>query len=149
MSRKYRQRGYQDSDRRDERSEKREPPPPSEKGKPPDRPRSPVMPGFHEVFRCSMCGASMDRSYLDVGFDSHCPKCSADLHCCKQCVYFDPSSRFECTELVPVRILPKDKRNECELFEPRTRIEKETTTPSSERPKPSDGRDAFERLFKK
>lgn len=149
MSRKYRQRGYQEDDRRDERTEKRDRPQPREKGKPPDRPKSPVMPGFHEVFRCNMCGTSLDRSFLDVTHDTQCPKCGADLHCCKQCVYFDPASRFECTETIPARIMPKDKRNSCEFYEPRTRIEKETTTPPSERKKPSDARDAFERLFKK
>ena len=51
-----------------------------------------------------------------------CPKCGAALHCCKQCTYFEPSTRFQCLKPVPVRISPKDTANTCELFKARVTV---------------------------
>lgn len=76
-----------------------------------------------------------------------CPKCGFELHSCKQCMYFDPGSRFECMQPVPVRIAKKDARNDCQLYEMRVTREKETSTPAAARP--TDARQAFENLFKK
>jgi hypothetical protein len=76
-----------------------------------------------------------------------CAKCGFELHSCKQCSHFDPSSRFECTQPIPDRITPKDKRNQCTFYSMRVMIEKETSTPAAL--KPSDARQAFENLFKK
>ena len=76
-----------------------------------------------------------------------CPKCGFELHSCKQCMYFDPGSRFECMQPVAVRIAKKDARNECTFYEIRVTREKETSTPASLRP--NDARQAFENLFKK
>lgn len=45
------------------------------------------------------------------------------------------------------RIARKDARNECTFYEIRVTREKETSTPASLRP--SDARQAFEKLFKK
>lgn len=104
------------------------------------------MPGFHKLTRCATCGAALPASFDEITVASRCPKCGADLHTCRNCVYFDPASRFECTQSIPERIARKDVRNECEFFESRTTVEKVT---SSESQKPSDSRAAFENLFKK
>lgn len=140
MSRKYRQPGYQDNDRqREERP--RYQPKTSREG-----PRSPVMPGFHQVLRCAMCGATLPPNFTDITVSSQCPKCGAALHTCKNCVFFDPAGRYECTQPIPERIAPKDARNTCEFFEARTAVEKETTSITQP---PLDPREAFERLFRK
>ena len=76
-----------------------------------------------------------------------CPKCGFELHSCKQCTYFDTSSRFECTQPIPERIPRKDQRNECTFYSIRVMVEKETSTPKALRP--NDARQAFENLFKK
>ena len=76
-----------------------------------------------------------------------CPKCGFELHSCRQCMYFDPGSRFECMQPVPERIPRKDARNNCTFYEIRVTREKETSTPASLRP--NDARQAFENLFKK
>ena len=146
MTRKYRQHGYQDNDRRADDKSKPAPRAPRD----PSAPRSPKMTGFVAVFRCAMCGAGLPATE-DMSFDSQCPKCAAALHSCKNCVNFDPNSRFECTEPIEKRIPRKDARNECTFFEARTRVEKETTTAGVGRPTeaPDDPRAAFERLFKK
>ena len=80
--------------------------------------------------------------------DEKCPKCGFALHSCKQCMYFDPGSRFECMQPVKVRVAKKDERNECPSYEMRVTREKETSTPASVR-RPNDARAAFENLFKK
>ncbi len=93
-----------------------------------------------------MCGAQLAESFGEIEFSSQCPKCGADLHSCKNCVFFDPSKRFECCEPIPERIAGKAVKNDCQSFEGRTTVEKITTSGSQ---KPQDARDAFENLFKK
>jgi hypothetical protein len=144
--RKYRQRGYQDDDR------DRAPKPAIKKAPEPgapagtrrisqDGPKNINMPGFREVVRCSQCGNPVSP---EVGFDTRCPRCGTDLHACSQCVSFDPGSRFECMDpALTARVSPKNTRNTCTLFSPRTTVERETTTPRSD-----DARKAFDDLFK-
>ena len=160
MDRKYGQRGYQDDGR--PRGRERDPEKPREKpkGKPKgamrDVHRNITMPGFQEVLRCSLCGVVVPPS-LEIGLESQCPKCHADLHACKNCRHFDTSAQFECTQQIPERITKKDVRNRCELFTAKTSIERETRDsggnshgPSTPSPtNASDARSAFDNLFKK
>lgn len=149
---KYRQHGYQDRDRQ-ERDREGEGKRSGERSSPGGTPQSkrdntfgprPVnMPGTRAVSRCAQCGTVLQ----GIPSDGKCPKCTFELHSCKQCSYFDPGSRFECMQPVKVRVPKKDARNECELFEIRVTREKETSTPASLRP--NDARQAFENLFKK
>lgn len=139
---KYRQRGYQDSgDRgRKKESDKSSAVPKKENT---FGPRPIQMPGTRTVSRCAECGALLQNLSSTLG---QCPKCGFDLHACKQCEYFDPSSRFECSQPVPARVSPKDKRNECSFFSIRVMVEKETSSKGSQRP--NDARAAFDNLFK-
>lgn len=143
--RKYRQRGYQDSDR--DRGQKgsgpRAGPRPETFG-----PKTPQMPGTHAVVRCAGCG-----TILPSGFDpsGRCPRCGFELHSCKQCVHFDTSARFECSQPIPQRIPKKDAKNDCAFYAPRTTIERQTSPGYSSRASSGadDPRKAFENLFKK
>jgi hypothetical protein len=97
----------------------------------------------HEVFRCSRCG---NRLALPVEFDGRCDRCGVDLHSCIQCGSFDTSAVFECTQSLAARVAPKDAKNACTLFAPRTTVERQTSTPG-----PQGGpsaRQAFDDLFK-
>src|SRR5438445_2052097 len=113
--RKYRQRGYQDEPRQPKRERPGERPAPKERapGRPlqdASGPRTPNLMASHEVLRCARCG---NRLALPVEGDSRCARCGVDLHSCIQCVSFDTSARFECTQAeLPSRISPKDTRNE-------------------------------------
>ena len=144
--RKYRQRGYQDepSDRpKNPQGPRRAPEPGAPAGTrriSQDGPKNINMPGYREVFRCAQCGYVVSS---EVGYDSKCLRCGADLHSCAQCVSFDPGSRFECMQQVPARVTPKNARNNCASFSPRTTVERETTTP-----KVDSSRKAFDDLFK-
>ena len=138
--RKYRQRGYMDSDREREQRPKQQP---KQQPKPQDRegPRSPRMMAFGEKVKCAACGAAVP---ANISFDSTCPKCRADLHTCRLCTSFDPGARFECRKPITARIANKGARNTCELFAPRTVVERETSSGT-----PTDARQAFANLFKK
>jgi hypothetical protein len=132
---KYRQRGYQDSDREAPR-EKR--PPREDLG----GPRQLAMPGRRTVLRCAGCGV-----ILPPGADTsgQCPRCRFELHSCKQCLYFDTGSRFECAKPIAERIPRKDARNDCTFYEARTTVERDTSSGA----RPADARAAFDSLFKK
>ena len=138
--RKYRQRGYQDDDRPQKPASK---PPERAPGPPRDRigPRTYNMPGYKEVVRCARCGTTLAG---EIGADSRCTRCGADLHACVQCVSFDTGRRFECSHpAVTVRVSPKDARNACPYFEPQRRVERETGSTA-----PTSARKAFDDLFK-
>ena len=158
MDRKYKQRGYRDRDAEDKKRERSEhaerPPQPPRPKQDMLGPRTPRMVGTVSRARCSNCGA-----VLAPGFDlsSQCPRCQFELHSCKQCVHFDTSRQFECTEPIAERIAKKDAKNDCKFFDFRVTIEKDTSpvsyasaapaaTPAA---RPNDARKAFEDLFKK
>ena len=121
--RKYRQRGYQDENK--PRGPKGPAPPrPPKQDRAPGRqlqdaagPKTPNLMAAHEVWRCARCGTLLS---LPIADDSACPKCHVDLHSCVQCVSFDTSARWECTQSdkLPARVAPKDVRNDCALFHP-------------------------------
>jgi hypothetical protein len=137
--RKYRHRGYMDSDRESERPKPQSRP----QSKPPDRegPRSPRMMAFGETVKCAACAA---KAPSNIAFESCCTKCNADLHTCRLCTYFDPGARFECRKPITAKIVNKNARNTCELFAARTVVERQTSSGA-----PNDARQAFAKLFKK
>ena len=139
MSRKYGQKGYQDS------AEKKvfTPQQPAVRSK--DLtfgPRPIQMPGSRSVSRCAMCGAILQ----DAVAADQCPKCAAPLHSCRQCNFFDPGGRFECAQPVTARIESKTAQNSCHFFALRSNLEKETTAGPA---KVNPARAAFDALFKK
>lgn len=156
--RKYSQRGYQDSDRRNG-SFKSDKPRPNGPKLPLDitGPKLPRLVQNVVASRCYSCAIALP---ADADFKNGCPKCHAALHCCKQCVHFDSSTRFQCVKPIPVRIATKDQANDCPLFSPRVTVARdETSMPSMSRPmsgaampaprNATDARAAFDSLFKK
>jgi hypothetical protein len=140
--RKYRQHGYQDSS---ESRQKMATQGPAHRDKDKDTfgPRPVQMPGTHSVSRCAQCGTLLPASAQPP---VRCPKCAFELHSCKQCAYFDPSSRFECMKPVPERVAKKDISNQCALYAMSVRVEKQTSTgPAAS---PQSARKAFDDLFK-
>ena len=163
--RKYRQHGYFDSSSTSSNgngSNGGTRPKPSGPRPPLDitGPRLPRLVQAVTASRCYNCSTTLQPGTV---FDGPCPKCGTQLHCCKQCSHFEPSTRFQCTKPIPVRIPLKDRPNDCALFSPRVTVAREassTQMPGGTRipmqglntPPPrnaSDARDAFDRLFKK
>jgi len=142
--RKYRQRGYQDEPREKKPPRAKPAQEPRAPGRPlqdASGPRTPNLMGSHEVFRCARCG---NRLASTVESDSRCPRCGVDVHSCINCVSFDTSARWECShEGLTARVAPKDERNLCQFFSPRTTVERQTSTAG-----PPSARQAFDDLFK-
>src|SRR5438874_11343543 len=114
--RKYRQNGYMDSDR-ESKSFRADRPKPQGPRPPLDvtGPRLPRLVQHVAASRCFNCSTTLPAG---TEFTGNCPKCNAELHCCKQCSFFEPSTRFQCLKPIPVRSAVKDKTNECSLFTP-------------------------------
>jgi hypothetical protein len=144
--RKYKQRGYQDSSR-DERRPGAGPKRPVEPRDPriPRDPRVPNLPGYRDVFRCKRCGNIEDAQVMSL---SKCSKCSTDLHSCIHCESFDPGAVFECRQVIPARLSPKDGANSCDKFTPRVTVERETGSTPAAKSASSSSRKAFDDLFK-
>jgi hypothetical protein len=157
--RKYRQNGYMDSGEsknfREDRSKPQGPRPPLDV----TGPRLPRLVQHVAASRCYNCATTLPP---ETDLTGNCPKCGAELHCCKQCSHFEPSTRFQCLKPIPVRIPVKDKANECVSFTPRVTVARDGTSgpsapppsaaPSSGPPAPrnaDDARSAFDKLFKK
>lgn len=153
--RKYRQRGYQDEGKPRGPKGPAAPRPPKADRAPGRQlqdaagPKTPNLMAAHEVCRCARCGNLLS---LPLSGDSRCARCGGDLHSCVQCVSFDTSARWECTQSaqLPARVTPKDERNACALFAPRTTIERQTGTPanSSVSASTNSAKQAFDDLFK-
>jgi hypothetical protein len=143
--RKYRLRGYQDEGPRPRgpKTEQKpaEPKAPGRQLQDASGPRTPNLMSAHEVCRCARCG---NRLGLPIAADARCSRCGVDLHSCLTCVSFDSSARWECTQqALTARVTPKDVRNLCTFFDPRTTVERETGTAG-----PPSARQAFDDLFK-
>ncbi len=156
--RKYRQHGYADSDRVSGSYNKERQPRPK---LPLDitGPRLPRLVQNVVASRCFSCATALPPG---TDFKGACPKCGAALHCCKQCVNFEPSTRFQCVKPIPERIPTKDAANECTFFSPRVTVARDGLPSGSAVSRvvenglgnpgprtPSDARAAFDNLFKK
>ena len=157
--RKYRQRGYLDSNGNGNGRDRQNPERPRPSGpRPPIDVTGPRLPRLLQnvvAARCFNCSTALAP---DIDWKSKCPKCGASLHCCKQCAHFEPSTRFQCLKPVPVRIAVKDQANECEWFKPRVTVARDAAPaanhraapPPQQAPRtPNDARAAFDNLFKK
>jgi hypothetical protein len=156
--RKYRQRGYQDPGRSDQRSERNGDDRPRQPGpRPPIDVTGPRLPRLVQAVTAARCYNCATQLPSGTAFSGNCPKCGAALHCCKQCAHFEPSTRFQCLKPIPVRIPVKDKANDCTLFEPRVTVARDASPAAPAPPSnggqpprnPSDARSAFDALFKK
>ncbi len=138
--RKYRQKGYQDNAphaRRDGASD--EAPKRLEgapKGRGAERHRD-------EVFRCKVCGEKNDP---EVSAVSLCRKCSAPLHACNQCRFFDGAARWQCRAEIPAPVAAKSRSNDCALYAPVVTLD---LTGSKAAETPDQARSAFDSLFGK
>ena len=77
-----------------------------------------------------------------MAFEAVCESCGDDVHTCTNCSSFDTSARFECRQEIPSPIMKKAKRNQCELFSPKTTKVFDKDEPSLDKAKA-----AFDSLF--
>ena len=152
MNRKYRQRGYQDGDRDDDRSGPSAPQRQQlskeerihRKGM-----RHAIDRDAREVLRCHVCG----RGIFDFGTitsSTNCPHCNAALHCCRTCSEFDSAARWQCRAEISEAVSDKNKANQCASYAPRLVLDSTgRRSATSGGSKSGDPRSQFEDLFKR
>ncbi|MCP4500166.1 MAG: hypothetical protein GY822_09425 [Deltaproteobacteria bacterium] len=70
------------------------------------------------VIACPDC--LREHVFVDfVPFRDECEGCSADLHVCKACRFYDRYASDECRESSAEAISVKDRSNLCEFFKPK------------------------------
>jgi hypothetical protein len=47
-----------------------------------------------------------------------CPKCDSDLHCCRNCRFYDPGKHNQCAETQAEWVGDKEASNYCDYFSP-------------------------------
>lgn len=70
-----------------------------------------------QVLRCHRCGAEivvLER----VGRRDSCPGCAADVHCCLNCLFYDPQASHACREPNAEPVRDMDLGNFCDYFSP-------------------------------
>ena len=138
--RKYRQKGYQDNAPHARRDGAPDGAPKRLEGAPKGRGAERHR---DEVFRCKVCGEKNDP---EVAAAALCRKCSAPLHACNQCRFFDGAARWQCRAGIPAPIAAKSRANECALYAPVVTLDL-TGTKAAETP--DQARSAFDSLFGK
>ena len=65
---------------------------------------------------CFSCGEGVTVSGR-VGRTESCSHCGADLHCCRNCEFYDPVAYNECRETQAERVVEKERSNFCDFFQ--------------------------------
>jgi len=68
---------------------------------------------------CWKCGKPIDMSE-SIYRTSICPECGADLHCCRNCRFYEQGIHFDCRETVEEPITDKEEANFCDSFSVKT-----------------------------
>ena len=159
MSRKYRQAGYQDSDRDRDGGRQASPRPRRELSFEEKIQRKSMRHAIdretREVLRCFVCGHT-EEDHGAIGYQSGCSKCQSPLHCCRNCAHFNTGARWQCSKPIEQPVGDKTKANQCDQYRARlvldhtgrrSRQSSPTRGPSSSMSR--DPREAFNNLFKR
>ncbi len=70
-------------------------------------------------YHCHKCGGKLEFEVKMQRTDT-CVHCGTDLHCCKNCEYWDPGSYNECRERISEYVPERERTNHCTFFTFRT-----------------------------
>jgi hypothetical protein len=70
---------------------------------------------FKAMKLCQKCKKEISQDIF-IGRQSQCPVCSADLHCCLNCTFYDTVAYNNCLETQAERVLEKSRSNFCDFF---------------------------------
>jgi len=91
---------------------------------------------------CHRCGTPWESSTPTPGVKETCEQCSAYLHCCLNCKFYDTSKPYDCYIPNIDPVTDKAAANFCDEFTFADQSEKEGATDKNQR-----SRDAFNELF--
>jgi hypothetical protein len=81
---------------------------------------------------CFNCNKEIELSTSgSPGRKEECPACRSDLHCCKNCVFYDSGAYNECREPQAERVVDKERGNFCDYFTFKTGVSGESGTKKS------------------
>lgn len=63
---------------------------------------------------CWKCGNAIQDEVIARG--SECSFCHADLHSCRNCLFYAPGSHYDCHETVAEAVREKERSNFCDSF---------------------------------
>ena len=92
---------------------------------------------------CTFCNKELTITDK-VGRKDTCPHCDQDLHCCKQCKFYDQNAYNGCREVSAERVFVKESANFCDFFVIRGSKERGGNTH-----RVKDAKKALEALFNK
>lgn len=97
---------------------------------------------------CCKCFAEWKGMTTQPGTRESCAACSADLHVCLNCRFYDVHRPLQCREHVEEPVIDKAKANFCDLFQFADRALPDKTAPA--KPTEADrARDQWKKLFHK
>ena len=96
-------------------------------------------------FSCFKCGKQIDVPERVMTRDT-CPNCDADLHCCRNCRFYDTGKHNECAETQAEWVRDKEASNYCDYFQPNPVLLAKGSGPGAG--KQDDARNRFDSLFK-
>jgi len=98
------------------------------------------------TFSCWKCGGVIELQPAQrVASRESCPRCDADLHCCRNCQFYDPSKNNQCAEPQAEWVRDKEPANYCDYFRPNPILLAQGKKPSSIN---EDAKKKFDSLFK-
>ncbi len=75
------------------------------------------VPKFEERhYFCHHCKNEIDFQGIKMQRSDTCPHCSVDMHCCKNCEYWDPSAHNQCREKITELVRDREASNFCSFF---------------------------------
>jgi hypothetical protein len=69
------------------------------------------------TWTCWKCGGALGDIPLPLARLAECPHCRAQLHVCRQCVFYDPAVGQQCREPVAEAVSDKQRANFCGYFQ--------------------------------
>ena len=71
-----------------------------------------------DALTCYRCEASLAELPRPLSRLAECPSCSAYLHVCRMCLFFDPAVPKQCREDDAEEVKDKQQANFCDWFKP-------------------------------
>jgi len=99
--------------------------------------------GAKVTWRCHRCGRELERPER-VGRRDTCLHCGADLHCCRNCRFYESGAHNQCREPQAERQVEKERGNFCEYFSVR-----EAREQTDEQAGPAAARAKLDALFRR
>jgi hypothetical protein len=90
---------------------------------------------------CWKCGEEIKNE--KILRTDECPVCKADLHSCRNCIFFEEGAHYDCRETVEENVVQKEKANFCDYFKPQRIFSKSSSAKAEQAKK------AFDVLFSK